>query len=297
MKIGLIGLDNGHATMFAERLNDPLHQDYVEGGKIIAGFPGESKYLPFTVDNADRLVPILRDRYEIEILASIEAVAEAADALIIASADGRTHRDQFAAIAPFRKPVFIDKFLCLSSQHATNIIRTAEKSDTPLFSSSPWRYAAPLVTALGDASGGDITGAEFYGPLPEESAHPGFLWWGIHLAEPLFTALGPGCNEVLAVPGKLHSLAIGLWSDGRVGTIRGYHYDSSVRHGIIHRENTAQRVDLNAEKHHSRHHLTKEVLNFFETKLTPVDLSITSEIIRFVEATEQSRKTGEAVRL
>lgn len=297
MKIGLIGLDTGHATMYAERFNDPAHTDYVEGGKVVAGYTGESKDFPFSYQSAEKVVPILRDRYDIAILPSPEDVVEASDAIIISGADGRAHKSQFASVAGFGKPVFIDKFLCLTSEDAREIIRTAEESKTPLFSASPWRYAAPLVAALGDSSLGEIVGADFPAPLPEEYAHPGFLWWGTHLAEPLYAALGPGCVEVHTVGNKGHLQATGLWKDGRIGTIRGCPYESNARYAVIHREKAAQWVETSAERFHARHHLAKAVLQFFRTRQPLVDLSETAEAVRFVEAAEESRTTGKTVRL
>lgn len=51
----------------------------------------------------------MRDQYGINIAASIEEVAQQSDAILLTSVDGRIHLEQFALLAPFGKPVFIDK--------------------------------------------------------------------------------------------------------------------------------------------------------------------------------------------
>ncbi|MGO4272006.1 Gfo/Idh/MocA family oxidoreductase [Paenibacillus sp. TAF58] len=60
----------------------------------------------------------MREEFKVVIMDNPEAVAEQVDAILITSVDGRSHLEQFTRIAPFRKPVFIDKPFAASVKDA-----------------------------------------------------------------------------------------------------------------------------------------------------------------------------------
>ena len=76
---------------------------------------------------------------------TMQQVAENTDAILILSADGRVHLNQFKTICSYRKPVFIDKPFALSSADAGEIIRLAEEFQIPLMSASSLRHAEVLT--------------------------------------------------------------------------------------------------------------------------------------------------------
>ena len=165
LKIGLIGLDTSHVEGFASLLHDDKNPDHVPGGRIVAGFPGGSADFPLSASRVGGYTQKLRDEHQVAMLGSPREVAAGVDAILHTTVDGRIHRQQFAEIASFRKPVFLDKPFAVTSQDARAIAALARENGTPLFSSSSLRFAGALQTALADQQAGRIFGADFFGPL------------------------------------------------------------------------------------------------------------------------------------
>ena len=147
-------------------------------------------------------------------------MAEKSDAILLESVDGRVHLEQFRKIAAFGKPTFIDKPFTTTTKDAKEIIRLAEEHGTPIMSSSSLRYSEGLMGALEDSEKGDVIGVDCYGPLEIEPNH-GLFWYGIHTAEMLYCAYGPGCKSVTVTKSEDHEIIIGEWADGRIGSMRG----------------------------------------------------------------------------
>ncbi|HET6384824.1 MAG TPA: Gfo/Idh/MocA family oxidoreductase, partial [Armatimonadota bacterium] len=141
LKLGLVGLDTSHCVAFAKLLNDPAAADHVPGGRVVAGFPGGSDDFELSRSRVTKFTEELRDQFGVTILESPEAVAEQVDAVLITSADGRVHLEQFRKIAPFGKPTFIDKPLAVTTADAKAIIELAMEQGVPMMSSSSLRFA------------------------------------------------------------------------------------------------------------------------------------------------------------
>jgi len=201
-------------------------------------------------------------------LDSPEAVAEKCDAILLTAVDGRAHLDLFKRIAPLKKPTFIDKPFAVSSADAKAMFALAKEHGTPLMSSSSLRYAQPVVDTLEEVGRKDILCVDACGPMSLEASQNNIYWYGIHSVELLFAAMGAGCVQVQAVQSGDYELLSGLWSDGRVASVRGDHTGK---------------------------------FGFYLTLQTPTGAPIaneeTLEIIRFIEAANQSRETGAPVKM
>lgn len=291
LKIGLIGLDTSHVEGFASLLHDPKNPDHVPGGRIVAGFPGGSPDFPLSITRMPGYTQKLRDEHGVTMLASPRDVAAAVDAVLHTTVDGRLHRTQFAEIAALRKPVFLDKPFAVTSADARAIAALAREHQTPLFSSSSLRFAGALQSALADQAGGKIIGADFFGPLNLQPTQPGFFWYGIHTAEMLYAALGAGCASVRVISAADHEVAVGTWRDGRLGVIRGNRAGNSGFGGVIHREKASQWVEV-ATGRRPDAGLTLAIMEFFRGGPAPIALDETVELIRFLEAANESRDQG-----
>ncbi|MDB6127351.1 MAG: NAD(P)-binding protein [Verrucomicrobia bacterium] len=291
LKIGLVGLDTSHVEGFAALLHDPKNPDHVAGGRIVVGFPGGSPDFALSADRVGGYTKKLREEHQVVMVGSPREVAEAVDAVLLTTVDGRLHREQFAEIAPFRKPVFLDKPFAVTSADARAIATLAREHGTPLFSSSSLRFAGALQSALADDKGGKIFGADFFGPMNLQPTQPGFFWYGIHSAEMLYAAMGPGCLRVRVSSTPNHDVAIGTWNDGRIGTIRGNRAGNSAFGGVIHREKTNQWIDAAAGRRPDAG-LMIAIMDFFRGGKSPVPLDETTELIRFLEAANESRANG-----
>lgn len=294
LKLGMIGLDTSHCPAFAKLLLDTNDPHHVEGAEIVAAFPGGSEMFANSRNRVAQFTAQMRDEFGVKIYDTIEAVAEHCDAILLESVDGRQHLEQFAKLAPYGKPVFIDKPLTTDTSEAKELLRLANTSNTPVFSASSLRYAHG-IRELGQ--GETVHGCEAFGPMAILDDFPGLFWYGIHSAEILFSKMGVGCREVTVVRTESVDIVTGIWEDGRVGTLYGHRFPGNSAFGatVYAGKSVQQGIAQGAPPWYAL--LLKEILPFFKTGEAPIDPRETLEIIAFLEAANTSRETGEAVSL
>ncbi|WP_127579468.1 Gfo/Idh/MocA family protein [Paenibacillus koleovorans] len=297
LKIGIIGLDTSHVTAFTSILNDANHQYHVPGGKVVAAFPGGSPDFQLSISRVEGFTETLKNTHGVQIVDSVEQLAELSDVILLESVDGRVHLEQFAAIAPLGKPVFIDKPLAVSSADAQGIADLAAKHGVRVLSSSALRYAEGLVEALKDDANGSVIGADTYGPMEIQPTQKGFYWYGIHSVEMLYAAFGKGCESVTVTTNADYDVIVGRWSDGRLGTVRGNRKGNNKFGMTLHREKASQFVDIYANPKPYYASLLERIMVMFQGGEPAIDFAETQELIRFIEAANESRETGETVKL
>lgn len=298
LNIGMIGLDTSHAPLFAEMLNEPAHPHHVPGARVTVAFPGGSPDFPLSIDRVAGFTAKIEGDFGVRMAGSIGEVAEEADAILLLTVDGRIHAEQFAAVAPYGKPVFIDKPFAVSSRDARAIADLAREHRVPLMSCSSVRWAENLDAAVRANDGqGRIIGADCCGPMELQPTQPGFFWYGIHMADMLYRCMGPGCTEVRVTANEDHDLAVGVWADGRIGTIRGNRKGNRRFGALLHREQGTGYVDIYAAQKPYFASMLEEVVRMFQTKTPPLDIEETIEVIAFLEAANESRATGKSVPL
>lgn len=296
LKLGLIGLDTSHCKVFSKILNDPNDPNHISGGRIITAFPGGSPDFKASATRVEGYTTELRDGLGVHIAESPEEVASSCDAILITSVDGRVHPEQFAKIAPFGKPVFIDKPFAVSLKEAQTIAHTAEQFGVRWMSGSVRRYADTLNASLSREDSSNITGADCYGPIEFTPTQPGYYWYGIHLVDVLYRVLGTGCRSVTAFSGNGHETVTAVWQDGRIGTLRGNLHNGT--HGTwIHRDKASEYVDTAADGLRKYANLMQDILHMFRTGEPRINPQETLEIIRFIEAVNESRESGKTVTL
>ncbi|WP_408008544.1 Gfo/Idh/MocA family protein [Pseudalkalibacillus sp. A8] len=295
LKIGMVGLDTSHCAAFTELLNNPQHPYHVPGGKVVIAFPGGSPDFDLSYSRIEGITEKLKDEFLVKITESIEEVCDTADAILLTSVDGRVHLEQFERIAEFKKPVFIDKPFTVDYKEAVRIREIAHDKNIPLMSSSSLRYAEGLQNNL--KSSKNIIGADSYGPMNIVEKQPGLFWYGIHSVEMLFTILGKGCRSVETTTNEDHDLVIGEWEDGRIGTVRGNRKGNNQFGALIHTESSTLFADgqMGTKPHYAS--LLEQVMIMFKTGEPRIDIEETVEIVRFIEAANESRRTGKKVRL
>lgn len=293
LKIGMIGLDTSHSVAFTELLHNSTGPYYVPGGQVVAAYPGGSPDFPFGAARVKGFTEEMAGKYGVCICESIEAVAEASDVILLESADGRVHLKQFEVLAPYGKPVFIDKPLAVSYPDAMRIAEIAERYSIKLMSSSALRYSEELVGALEDPSfASGLTGGEAFGPMEMLEGQPGYFWYGIHTTEMLYRILGKGCRQVSAVSWSQHDLIIGEWEDGRIGTIRGAREGMRGFGALLYSTQGPRLVDVTKDKKPFYAGLVEHIMDMFMTGKVDVPLHETLEIVRFLEAANESASRG-----
>jgi len=295
LSIGIIGLDTSHVIQFTKMLNDPSHPYHVSGGKVTHAFPGGSPDFELSISRVEGFTNQLRDEHGVVIVNTIEEVAEAVDAILLESADGRVHLEQFRLIAGYGKPVFIDKPLTVNSAEAAELITIAKANAVPIMSSSALRFAEGVQLALSTAEKGEIIAADCYGPTDYQPTQPGLFWYGIHTIEMLYALLGPGCERLTAESNEYYDLITAVWKDGRIGTVRGNRKGNYEFGGTLHREKGSSHINVGAHEKPFYASLMESVISFFHTGEAEAPIEQTLEIITFIEAANESCATGKTI--
>lgn len=291
----MIGLDTSHVATFAKLLNDRSNPHHVPGGKVTVAYPGGSP--DFMFQKVEGYTNQLRGEFGVKIAESMEQVAEESDAILLESVDGRVHLEQFRRIAPYGKPVFVDKPFAVCSRDAVELFELAERHGVALLSSSALRYAEPLVDAMTDERLGGIIGADACGAMALEPTQPGLFWYGIHSVEMLYAVMGPGCVHVTAATSEHHEFVVGQWQDGRIGTVRGNRKGNGTYGVAIHREKGSVFANAGAGARPYYVGLLEDILATFRSGKPTIGKEVTLEIVRFIETANESRETGRRVRL
>jgi len=291
LKIGMIGYDTSHVIAFADLFNNPDNPHYVPGGRVVCGWPGGSKDMPVSIDRVDGFKKDLEEKHGLKTLDSIEAVAEASDAVLLESVDGRVHLEQFEKLAPAGKPVFIDKPFTVALDDAKAICELAQKHNVPFFSTSSLRYDANICKAITDGENGAIVGCETYGPAHFAPPTPGLFWYGCHSADVLFSAMGPGCKSVTCLGNDDVDVVVGKWQDGRIGVLRGLRKGHETFGCLLYREKAIQQVSTNPDIPYYAE-LCRRVMAMFQGGNPPITPQEMTEVVAFLEAANTSKTKG-----
>ena len=234
----------------------------------------------------------LSEKFGVTIMDSIEAVCAACDVILHTSLDGRVHLEQFKKIAPFGKPVFVDKPFALTTADAKAIFALAKEHNVPVFSSSSLRFTGALTRVVTPETKSTVKGADIHGPVALEPTNPGYFWYGIHITEMLYAAMGTGCRSVRAVYTDDYEQVTGIWADGRIGTLHGNRTGNYEYHGMVHFEKNSVHINTATETKGFFTCLGETILEFAHTHQPPVPAEETIELIRFIEAANESRANG-----
>jgi predicted dehydrogenase len=284
----MIGLDTSHVTAFTKILNDENHAEHVPGGKVVAAYKGGSDDVESSYTRVDKFTEQLKAEFGVRMVDTIEELCALVDAVMLESVDGRPHLAQARPVIEAGKPLFIDKPLAGSLADAIEIFRLAAERGAPIFSSSSYRYYDGMK-ALKDADVGEVRGAISWGPCHLEPHHPDLFWYGVHPTEALYAVMGAGCRTVTRVSTENTDVVVGVWSDGRVGTLRGLRNQSTPHKVVVF---GTRGVAEQTEGSDSYAPLVREIIQFFETGISPVPAEETIEILAFMEAADESKRRG-----
>lgn len=292
IKVGIIGTDTSHVPAFTKLLNDPKEPGHIPGARVVAAFKGGSPDVESSHTRVERFATEIRDKYGVEIVASIEELLSKVDAVLLESVDGRPHLGQVRPVFKAKKRVFIDKPFAASYADAREIVRLSRESNTPFFSSSSLRYANDVVALKSKPELGGILGALTFSPSPTEPHHPDLFWYGIHGVETLYTLMGPGCESVSRTNSAGADVVTGKWKDGRLGTFRGIR-EGKQDYGAVVFGAKATAATTPPMKVDYRN-LLVEIIKFFQTGVAPIQPEETLEMMAFMEAADLSKARGGA---
>jgi len=280
-RIGIIGLDTSHSIAFTTSLLQDSER--FKGYKVVAAYPYGTKTIPSATSRIPQYIEQIKT-LGVEIVDSIKTLLKKVDFVLLETNDGRLHLEQAREVFKAKKPLFIDKPLAASYQDAAKIFALSAQYKVPFFSSSSLRYISGLQDVIAGKYG-KVLGADVYSPAEIDSSHPDFFWYGIHGVEMLFAAMGVGCKSISRTHTADTDILVGIWEDGRVGTVRGTRSGQPEFGGTIYCESAT--VTLGKFEGYSL--LLDEIVEFFETKKLPFDGAETLEICAFIEAADISR--------
>jgi hypothetical protein len=292
MKIGMVGLDTSHCPAFARILNDPDQEYHVSGGEVVGAYPGGSDQFSNSRNRVQGYTETLQEQYGVTMYSRIPELVAEVDAILLESVDGRQHLEQFQQMA-VGKPVFIDKPFVTATDEARQLIQLARDTGTPIMSCSSLRYGAGIADLVGDDE--RVISCEAFGPAALLDDYPGLFWYGIHSAEILFSHMGVGCKGVRCIAYDDVDLVIGQWDDGRIGVMRGTRFEKGGFGCVVHTSGGA-RCGLSQREPPGYYLMLKRVMEFFQTRVSPIPIEETFEIASFLEAADKSRaQKGELV--
>ena len=296
IKIGIIGFDTSHVPAFTKVINDPSDPHHVPGGKVIAGVPTFSKDFDLSYNRVEGFKKELIEKYNVKIFDNIEKMLEVVDAILLESVDGRRHLKEVEPVFKAKKPVFIDKPLAASYDDARKIVELSEKYSCPFFSCSSLRFDVNISEARNDSGLGKIMGCDCFSPESRISVMPGFFWYGIHGIEILFSVMKSGCMSVEVICSESADIAVGLWKDGRTGVYRGIKQGASSYGLTVFGEKKIRQATYHPDiPMYSM--LIKEIMKFFQTKVPPIPVDETLEIMAFMQASLVSEQEKRPVML
>ncbi|MBL9201312.1 MAG: Gfo/Idh/MocA family oxidoreductase [Opitutaceae bacterium] len=287
LRVGIIGTDSSHAARIAGAFNDPASKERAPGARIVCAFKGGSPDVERSAARVEQFAAELRDRHGVALVATIAEVVARSDAIMILSVDGRAHLPQAREVFGKGKPVFIDKPLGGDLASSAAIVRLARETKTPLLSCSNYRFSAGLAK-MKKASPEGFRGATAYGPATIEPTMPDLFFYGVHVAEALYTLLGPGCATVTSVHTADSDVVTGTWPGGRTGVLYGVR-GNRVANGAV---AFGAKGTLMETLENSFPEMMRQIVRFFQGGEPPVRIEETLEIMAFMQAAEESKRRG-----
>lgn len=285
-RIGIIGLDTSHSEEFTRIIN---HGMAYRGFKVVAAFPDGSADIPEALAMKPNIIEAVQ-KMGVKIVPNIHSLLEQVDFVLLESNDGRVHFEQAKPVLDKGIPLFIDKPLAANYPQALELAAYAELKDCPFFSASALRFDENAAKVKGGEIG-PVLGADVYTYAAMEPNHSDLVWYMIHGVELLYAAMGSGCREVYRIKTQGYDKIVGLWDDGRIGSIRGIRWGANNIAGTAFGEKGI--FPLGPFGGYER--LVSAILTFFETKKPPVALSETLEMFRFMDAAQESAETGKRI--
>ncbi|MFO0950437.1 MAG: Gfo/Idh/MocA family oxidoreductase [Isosphaeraceae bacterium] len=289
IRLGIVDFDTSHAVEFTKRFNhvDIAEDQWVEGAKVVAGVPGTSQISPEVIPgNTAKL-----KQYGVTLYDRPSDLFGKVDAVLVESVDGSVHLERALPFITKGMPTYVDKPFACSLADAKALVKAAETHHVPLMSSSSLRYAPEVVAAQGGQGKlGAVVGVSTYGPAPTHPRNPGLFHYGIHPTEMLFTLMGPGCKTVTCLSSTGAEISTGLWSDGRVASIRGIRAGAAAYGFTVFGQKGVATQPVSTQ--YIYRELLKQIVKLFETRTPPIDLRETLEIVAFIEAARTSADAG-----
>jgi len=250
----------------------------------VAAFKGGSPDIPSSIDRVDGYTQQLQQDWDVAIVDSIPELCKKVDGILLMSVDGRPHLSQIKPVIEAGLPFFIDKPVAGCVEDVIEIARLANEKNIPWFGGSSLRWWSGVREAIHPDTVGEIIGCDAYSPCSYEPHHPDLFWYGVHGMGILYAAMGKGCQTVTRIHTDDTDVVVGVWNDGRIGTFRGTRKGKHSYGATIFGTKAITKTDG-----HSYKGLLEQIVAFFQTKTSPMEVEEIIEMYAFMQAADQSK--------
>jgi len=270
IKIGFIDyyLDEYHALSYPKCLNE------ASNGEIQVCYAWAQSESPLKNAKTNRMVA---DELGIKLLDNIEAVIEKSDCLIVLSPDNPEMHEELCQL-PLRskKLTYVDKTFAYDRETALRIMKIAEESGTPFFSTSSLRFSEEYLTV--DKKNIDFIAAK--GPGNFEN-------YLIHHLEPIVCLMGHEVEKIMYIGTPDTPCIVLQFSRGRYATITMMGRKCPFGMAINYKGDTAKIIedagDFNSP-------FIAKLVDFFKTGDVKVRSEETLQIITVLEYGHKAKK-------
>lgn len=315
IRIGILGIDNFGSVAYTEFLNKPHAEGVFEGMRVVAAYPVVSETYPesaaLTARWKDQLLKMYQSPKDpkdavpaIEFVESLEELLKRVDCVMIFSSDATQHRQQAEAVLKAGKPLFIGRPLASSPADAVAILKMADQTKTPCWSSSQHRFNTGFSGMRNHPEVGRVIGCDVYGGWDTKAAESDKFSRPLHSIETLVTIMGPGVESVSCTSTPITESITARWKDGRIGTYRGIKEGATKWSATVFGDKGVSTagiyghgVPVNGivptnDKYVGYEGLAIEIARFFKTRQPPVSAAETLEIFSIIQAAEKSKEKG-----
>ncbi len=288
LRIGMIGLDTSHVSVFTKLLNREHEPgSALAGCRVVAAFPAGNPDFPLSRDRLACFTEEVKN-LGVTIVDSLADLLPLVDAVMLESVDGTQHLAQARPVFAAKKPVFIDKPLAASLTDVLAIAELGNRHETPWFTASSSRLTAGYGELKDNPQVGKILGCDAYSQSRAAPGHPDLFWYGLHGVDLLYSLMGTGCQSVTAVQTEYSEQVTGTWHDGRIGTYR------AIREHTGHTGLGATVFGTKSITHVNNYYdyvpLLHAIVSFFRTKQSPVPVDEMVEVFTYLAAAEASKR-------
>lgn len=286
LKIGLVGVDNGHVRVYARMLNG------AEGSDAL-GIPAAITHYWAAEDGRwpeleARFRPQLEELGVRPVARQAEMIGKV-DAVIVVGQYNDVNPERAGPFIEAQVPTFADKILANELEPAKELVTLAERHGTPLISHSALRYV-PEVFAI--RSEWDELGRIHSGVW----IGPGDLMdYGMHTVDPALAVFGRGVEWVYNYHDKDKDVATLTYPDGRALVVhlrRCGNREPRWRFSYF-SETTSGQVDVQMQDLYANS--VREVLRLFAGQRQAPPAAEMLETVAVIRAMRQSGQQGQRV--
>ena len=286
LRVGIIGLDTSHVPAFTKAFNKEPADPEMQNCRVVAAYPYGSRDIESSASRIPKYTAEVKE-LGLEVVDSIDALLSKVDCVLLETNDGRPHLEQALEVFRAGKPLFIDKPTGSKLSEVVAIFQASAHFGVPMFSSSSLRYAAG-AQAIRGGKVGKVLGCDTYSPCALEPTHVDLYWYGIHGVESLYTCMGTGCESVTHTSTDDFELAVGRWSDGRIGSFRGLRAGKTGYGGTAFGDKGIEQIG----PYGGYRPLVVQIAKFFRSGEVPIDPAETVELYAFMQAASESKQRG-----